>query len=67
MSILTSYMKGCLSHCIFNIYITDMLHKIMKQFCPSIDSQPMNLSTKQWYLLKQQRKYFINKILNLTA
>lgn len=49
VSILTSYMKGCLSHGIFNIYITDVLNKIMKQFCSSIDSQPMNLSTKWWY------------------
>lgn len=49
VSILTSYMKGCLSHGIFNIYIIDVLNKIMKQFCSSIDSQPMNLSTKRWY------------------
>lgn len=46
MAILTSDVKGCLPHCIFNVYVGNVLNKIMKQFCSSINSKPMDLGQK---------------------
>lgn len=46
MAILTGNMKSCLPHGIFHVHVGHMLDEVMKELCPPVDCQPVDLQQK---------------------
>lgn len=46
MAILTGHVESCLPHGIFHVYVGHMLDQVVKELCPPVDCQPVDLQQR---------------------